>query len=131
MWAGSWATGSRCASVPCGSRAGEVLVSTLGMALALATGSPLVTVIGYGIAGLGLATLFPLALKAAPSHGESTGPSVAAVAGCGYVGLLAGPPMIGGLAELLDLRAALVLVVVMCAAGALLGASVREPVRSR
>ena len=109
---------------------GGGIVSTLGMALALSTSSPAPTVLGYAIAGLGLATLFPLALKAAPAHGDSTGPSVAAVAGCGYLGLLTGPPLIGGSAELAGLRGALVIVVVMCAASALLAAGVREPVRS-
>jgi hypothetical protein len=43
------------------------------------------------------------------------------------MGFLAGPPAIGGLAELVGLRAALVLVPACCVVAALLGRRVRAP----
>jgi hypothetical protein len=45
----------------------------------------------------------------------------------GYVGFLAGPPAIGGLAELVGLRAALLLVVACCSLAAVLAGAVRTP----
>jgi MFS family permease len=104
------------------------LVAAAGMSLALAANVTPLALAGFGIAGLGLAALFPTALRAAGQHGESVGPSVAAVAGCGYLGLLTGPPSVGGLTALTgSLRTALILVVVLCLVAAGLAGSVRDP----
>jgi MFS family permease len=82
--------------------------------------------------GVGLAALFPLALRAAARRGsETAGPAVAAVSAMGYCGFLAGPPAVGGLAEALGLRAGLALVAILCASAAALAGVVRAPVRSR
>jgi MFS family permease len=86
-----------------------------------------VAIAGFALAGVGLSTLFPLALRAAADQGDGAGPAVAAVSAMGYVGFLAGPPTIGGLAELAGLRSAFVLVVVCCAVAALLASRVRAP----
>jgi MFS family permease len=107
-------------------RAGGSL-GTLGIGLALLADTPLVALAGFALAGLGLATLFPLALRAAAAGGESPGPAVAAVSAMGYIGFLAGPPAIGGLAELVGLRAALLIVVGCCALAAMLAGAVRAP----
>jgi MFS family permease len=111
-------------------RGGGALAAA-GIATALITDVPAVALAGFACAGIGLAGLFPLALRAAAARGSGEAPSVAAVTACGYLGFLAGPPAIGGLAELLGLNAALVLVVVACLVAAGLGTSVRAPVRSR
>ncbi len=106
---------------------GGASLAAAGLATALIAGTPGAALAGFACAGVGLAALFPLALRAGAAHGESEGPSVAAVSSFGYLGLLSGPPVIGGLAELAGLRAALVLVVGLCALAALLGAAVRAP----
>jgi MFS family permease len=108
-------------------------LAAVGIGTALLAQSPAPALIGFGCAGLGLAALFPLALRAAAAKGETAGPSVAAVSAVGYLGFLAGPPAIGGVAELADLRAGLLLLVVLCGVAALLGPAVRAPaaVRSR
>lgn len=63
---------------------------------------------GFALMGLGYATLFPLAFsRAAADPGISPGHAIASVATLGYGGLLAGPPMIGFLAEVIGLRLAL------------------------
>lgn len=82
---------------------------------------------GFAAMGLGLAALFPLALRAAATRGPVAGPSVAAVSALGYLGLLTGPPVVGGLSEAVGLRAALVLVVALLAVAALLAGSLRAP----
>ncbi len=55
---------------------------------------------GLALGGLGLASVFPLALRTAAARapaGESA-VALAAVSTTGYLGFMAGPPLIGGLA---------------------------------
>jgi MFS family permease len=105
----------------------------VGVVIALLADGPALALLGFACAGIGLAGLFPLALRAAAAKGETAAPSVAAVSAAGYLGFLAGPPTIGGIAELAGLRAGLLLLVVLCVVAALLGGAVRVPmaVRSR
>ena len=116
-------------------RGGGALAAA-GIATALVTNAPAVALAGFACAGLGLAGLFPVALRAAAARGVAEAPSVAAVTAFGYLGFLAGPPAIGGLAELFGLNIGLGLVVLVCLVATGLGASVRAPrpaetVRSR
>jgi hypothetical protein len=100
--------------------------AALGLGLGLIIGQPAAIVAGLAATGAGLSTLFPLAVSAAgrtPGMPPST--AIAAVTTVGYAGLLAGPPMIGGAAQLVTLHVALGLVVLLCAAAALLAPSVR------
>jgi predicted MFS family arabinose efflux permease len=90
-------------------RAGALLAAAgLGAALLLAT--PAGAIAGFAVMGIGLAALFPLAIRAAGYDPAIAGPAVAAVSSLGYVGFLTGPPAIGMLAELLGLGGALALV---------------------
>jgi MFS family permease len=107
---------------------GALAASGVGMAI-LAAG-PAAALVGFAAAGIGLAALFPLALRAAADRGENAGPAVSAVSAMGYLGFLAGPPAVGGLAEAGGLRLGLLFVAVLCALAAALGAAVRAPVRS-
>ena len=68
----------------------------------------------------------PIVFRAA-GHvpGMSAGVGLAAVSSTGYLGFLVGPPLIGGLAELVGLPGALVVVVALCAAVALLAPTTR------
>lgn len=68
------------------------------------------------VLGAVMAPLFPMTLRAS----GATGPAMAFATGCAYAGLMTGPPLIGGLAELFDLRVALLLVVGCCLAGSVL-----------
>lgn len=98
-------------------RAGATLAAA-GVAVALLTAAPAPAIAGLLAAGLGLATLFPLALKAAGGAAD-----VAAVSTLGYLAFLAGPALIGGGAELVGLRLSLVVVVAAAAGAALLARS--------
>ncbi|MEM8948652.1 MAG: MFS transporter [Pseudomonadota bacterium] len=92
-------------------------LAAIGLSIALLTDLPSVAILGYGIAGLGIATLFPVLLSVAPRlSGMSASASVAAVATLGYGGFLVGPPLIGLLADQIGLPLALALVVVLLAA---------------
>ncbi len=111
-----------------------VLVSSLCAALgvavfALAPNLP-VALAGAALVGSGVATVYPLAVSAAAaSPGKSAEANVAAVSFIAFSVFLVAPPVIGGLAELFDLRVALALLVPVALTSAALSRSVR--VRSR
>ena len=69
---------------------------------------------GFAVLGAGLSVVVPLVFTAASRLGRS-GPNLALATSAGYLGVLAGPAIIGGLAELAGLPAALGTVVVLCA----------------
>ena len=97
---------------------GGALLAALGLALALSFPEPVVAIAGFAVMGAGLSVVFPLSLRAAGMHGEG-GPDLAAVSTVGYMGFLAGPPLIGWLADASSLRTALALVCGLCLVAAL------------
>ncbi len=101
------------ASVAAGGLGAALLVGHVGAGLA-----------GFGVLGLGLSFVVPLDFSAAAGLG-AVGPSVATVTSSGYLGFLVGPPVIGGLAQLFGLPAALGLVVGAGTVIALLAGSLR------
>jgi MFS family permease len=86
-------------------------VATTGMALVLAGPHPAVVVAGFGLVGAGLSSIFPITLAAAARTPDAVpSAAIAVVSMCGYSGLLAGPPLIGAVANGLTLRGGLALV---------------------
>jgi fucose permease len=84
------------------------LLAAGGMAFALLLPHPVTTVIGFGVMGLGVSTLFPLTLSAAGNvPGVRTGDGVTIVGWLGRAGFLAFPPLVGMIADTLSLGAAL------------------------
>lgn len=75
-------------------------LGALGMALALLVPHPAAVLAGFTLVGLGFANVVPVLFSAAarvpgvtPAHG------IAAVSGLGYLGMMAGPPVVGLIAE--------------------------------
>ncbi|MFI0419791.1 MFS transporter [Spongiactinospora sp. 9N601] len=64
---------------------------------------------GWGLAGVGLATVIPVIFSAVGASGDSVGRALALVTAFGYTGLLAGPAALGFVAESFSLPAALVI----------------------
>ncbi|WP_246002498.1 MFS transporter [Allorhizocola rhizosphaerae] len=95
---------------------GSAALAALGLAAALIGGPPLVGVLGFGCLGAGLACIAPQVFAAAgernPAH---AGRAIARVAAVGYAGFLVGPVAIGAAAELVSLRWALLIPVVLTA----------------
>ena len=90
-------------------RAGGLLVAAgLGGALALRTFPA--ALVGFGLVGMGLANAVPVIFRSAGKEHDPGG-AIAAVSTLGYLGFLAGPPMIGLLSEALGLPVALLVVV--------------------
>jgi fucose permease len=95
-------------------------LAAIGLSGALAIGTPWVGVVGCGLVGLGIANVIPILFSAAGRvRGVPAGTALAAVATTGYLGFLAGPPVIGAAADVVGLRLALGVVSGLCAAIAL------------
>ncbi|WP_235498002.1 MULTISPECIES: MFS transporter [unclassified Frankia] len=83
-------------------------------------------IVGFAVLGAGLACVVPAAFseagRRATRAGAPAGPAIALVGSLGYAGWLAGPPLIGGVAELVGLRTTMWAVVgLTCAIAALTG----------
>jgi len=105
-------------------RAGALLGGA-GVLAALLAGAPAAAVAGFACLGAGLAMIVPSVFRAAAAvPGVAPGPALATVSTVGYTGFLAGPPVIGALAELASLPAALGLVVLAAAVLAALAPAV-------
>jgi predicted MFS family arabinose efflux permease len=109
---------------------GGALLAALGLETALVTGSPAGGILGFTVMGIGLAPVFPLALRSAGYDPALAGPAVAAVSTLGYAGFLVGPPAIGALAELIGLPGALACVGALLGLAAALAGRLRSSDRS-
>ncbi|MBV8221547.1 MAG: MFS transporter [Solirubrobacterales bacterium] len=87
-------------------------LAAVGFAAGLAAGTAPAAIAGFAALGIGLAGVVPTLFRAgADQPGVSTGPALSAVTSLGYLGFLAGPPLIGGAAALTSLRLAAVIMV--------------------
>jgi MFS family permease len=95
------------------------LLAAAGIAGVLVFGSAASALVGFTCAGAGLATIIPNTFAATGNlEGSAPGPSLAVVTTAGYAGFLAGPPLIGFVAQLSTIRAALWILVVLSALSA-------------
>jgi predicted MFS family arabinose efflux permease len=89
------------------------VLAAAAMAAVLLIREPLAALCGFALVGAGLANVVPM-LFAAASHvrGVTPAAALAAVSSVGYLGFVAGPPLVGTLAHALSLSWALTTVVV-------------------
>ncbi|MEK0084274.1 MFS transporter [Benzoatithermus flavus] len=94
---------------------GSAFLAAAGLGLALLVGVPVAAVLGFTCMGLGLSNLVPVLFGTAGRlPGQEPGAAIAATASVGYLGFLAGPPLIGLAAQGSSLGVALGLVVLAC-----------------
>lgn len=106
---------------------GGGLLASAGLTLALFAPTPAAALPGFALVGAGLSTVAPITFGAAArTRGVAPGPGIAAVTTTGYLGFLAGPPVIGGLAGMTSLRVALGIVTALALGVALLAGAVRR-----
>jgi predicted MFS family arabinose efflux permease len=104
-------------------------LATVAMAAVLLIAHPVATLIGFALVGLGFANVVPVLfgtaakLDANPAHG------IAVVASVGYFGMMAGPPLIGVIAEHSSLTVGLASVAVFAAILALAAPKALSPSR--
>ncbi|QTI71369.1 MFS transporter [Gordonia polyisoprenivorans] len=100
---------------------GGAVIGAVGMVIALVpstptTGSAIVAIIGWTVFGIGLAGLIPQIFTAAGNLTEhSSGRAISMVVGCGYLGMLAGPAIVGVISGHSSLRLGLTPVLVALA----------------
>lgn len=91
-------------------------LAALGMTLALAVGHPWAALAGFALVGLGFANVVPVLFSAAGQlPGMAAAHGIAAVSSVGYFGMMAGPPLIGFIAQARSLTAGLLVVIVFAA----------------
>jgi fucose permease len=106
-------------------RSGAILAA-IGLGIAVLINEPVAMLAGFGAVGLGLSVAYPLVFSAAGNHPTlSAGRAVAGVATLGYAGFLAGPPLLGWLAEPTSLRVVMAVIVCLAALTAVLAPAVR------
>ena len=91
----------------------SALLTALGTALGLLAPTPLLAIVAFTFAGIGVGNIAPV-MFAGGGRLEPTAPGrgIAAVTTLGYTGFLSGPPLIGFAAQVTNLNAALFLTVV-------------------
>jgi len=89
-------------------------LAAVGLLAAILTTQPVIVLLGFAAVGLGVANVIPMAFSAAGKLPNlPAGVGIAGVATIGYAGFLAGPPLIGLIAEGTSLRIALLVVVLL------------------
>jgi fucose permease len=107
------------------------ITATAGLAVALSTGSPYLTIAGLAVSGAGLSAVVPQVFAAGGrADPDRPGSGLAKVVGLGYAGQTAGPAVIGAVASHTGLRLALVIPVI-CAVWIAIGARAVRPEPSR
>jgi MFS family permease len=92
------------------------LVAAVGFGLALVASTPAAALIGFACLGAGMSSVVPIVFRAAGSvPGIASSVALSAVTSVGYLGFVAGPPAIGGIAELVGLPTALGVLVLLAA----------------
>jgi MFS family permease len=80
------------------------MVAAAGLFFAVLAPNAYVALIGFAVAGVGLALVFPFVFSAAGAQGPA---ALAAVASMAYSGSLMGPPAIGAVAHFIGMQAAI------------------------
>ncbi|GAC54812.1 MFS transporter [Gordonia amicalis] len=99
------------------------LVGIVGMAIAIVSPVPALAVVGWAVFGVGLAGLIPQIFTAAGNLTDSAGGrTISIVVGCGYLGMLAGPAVVGFISSRTSLNTGLhaalaALLLAVCLAG--------------
>jgi MFS family permease len=96
--------------------AGGALLACCGCLLAAVAPSPAVALVGFAVGGAGISLNAPIVFGLAGRGRRGAASAVATVTTIGYVGLLVGPPLVGGVGQLLSLRASFVVLAAVAAA---------------
>jgi MFS family permease len=101
-------------------------VATVGIAVVMLAPTFVLAVVGWLVFGLGISGIVPQIFTAAGTLSvRRRGVVLSRVVGVGYAGMLAGPAVVGWVAEVVGLDRALLTTVVCCVAGVLLAGFAR------
>jgi MFS family permease len=91
-------------------------IVALGVLLVVLTTNPWSVIVGFWLIGAGVANMVPTVFSASADVGVNASLGIAMTATVGYAGFLAGPPIIGGIAQLTSLRPAFLAVLIAAVA---------------
>lgn len=104
----------------------DAIIIIAGLSIGIGIVHPLAVVIGFAMIGIGVSTIIPIVYTlAGKSAGNSPSMALSTVTSIGYIGFMAGPPVIGYIAHTIGLRGALLLLIVMPLTIVLLSRKVR------
>lgn len=95
-----------------------LLTAAVGLALEAATDLAPVAAVGLALAAVGITTYWPMLSAVAMRASDRPGLAVGGVSASGYLGFLAGPPVVGAVADGAGLRAGVLVLAVAAAAAA-------------
>lgn len=102
-------------------------IAAVGLITALLIVQPVVTMAGFFLVGIGLSTIVPIAYSIAGNTTDlPPGVGLAMVTTVGYAGFMVGPPVIGFIADWLNLRVALAVVALLFIVMTILGVRYSE-----
>jgi len=91
------------------------MLSSVAMAITLVAHDVIIAMVGFGVVGVGLATVVPILYNAATRvPGVSRAAGIASASSIGYVGFMIGPPIIGAIAHASTLSWALCTLIAAC-----------------
>ncbi len=105
------------------------ILAALGLVVFIFVPDPVIAASGVVAWGLGSALGFPVGMSAAADDPKTAAARVSAVATIGYFAFLVGPPLIGYLGQQVGLLSALLVVLALCAIGAIVAGAAKEPSR--
>lgn len=89
----------------------DSVILAIGLSIAIFIQQPIFVIIGFGLVGLGVATIIPIIYSlSGKAKTMATSTALAAVSTVGFTGFLIGPPVIGLVAHEITLRWALLIV---------------------
>ena len=91
------------------------IIATLGALLVVLAQHPLIAMAGFGLLGLGIAVVVPLAFAAAGHTGPNPSQAIAGVATVTYTSGLIAPSIIGGIAQASNLTISFIVVTLLTA----------------
>jgi fucose permease len=89
------------------------VIATLGGLLVVLAPNPVLAMVGFGLIGIGIAVVVPLAFAAAGHTGPNPSQAIAGVATITYASGLVAPSIIGGIAQASSLTASFIVVTVL------------------
>ena len=116
-----------------GTRRAVVLGGTLaaaGIATEALCGAAGIAAAGLAAAAVGISVVWPLLLADVNNEARHPALAIGGVTACGYLGMVAGPPLVGTLSGLFGLETGLLVLAAIALCVALVPAHVRTPVRA-
>jgi MFS family permease len=106
-------------------------VSTVGISLEALTSDPVVGATGLALACIGISVVWPLLLAEVNNEARHPALAIGGVSAAGYLGMVAGPPIVGVLSGAFDLTTGLLVLAATALFVAVTPAHVRTPTRTR